>query len=121
VFRFSQVLVRRGGALERLSKVGRRTERGPALDAAREPLGDLLQDPAVAVRITERDEGPVRAALRMGAGNGLVVAREPACVAGLAVEDLTGINTAGDEVPARRFDVGDDQVRALGRAQVRPG
>ena len=97
----------RGGCECRLSGV----------DPAGQPRRDLLQQPAVAVRVAERGEGAVAGVIGRGPADataravGLELsARRP------GVEHLADLDTAGDELVARSLDVGDDQVEALGRA-----
>src|SRR5262249_44628519 len=79
---------------------------------------DLLEQPAVAVRVAERDERTVagvfggRPAESTARAIGLELsARRP------SVEHLAGLDTAGDEFVTRSLDVGDDEVEALGRAR----
>ena len=78
------------------------------LHAAGESLGDLLQDPRVAVGIRERCSAEVRAALRVEAGD--------AALAGLDVPDLADLDAAADQVVAGGDDVVDDEEQALQRA-----
>ena len=84
------------------------------VDAAGQPRRDLLQQPAVAVRVAERGERAVARAIGRRP-------RYPPCVvelsaAGALVEHLAHVGAVRDQVGARRLDVGDDQVQALGRA-----
>ena len=106
--------MRRGDGLERAVALGRleqqlgQSARVVHLDAARESLGDLLQDPRVAVGVRERGAAEVRAALR-------VEARD-AALAGLDVPDLADLDAAGDQVVTGGDDVVDDEEQALQRA-----
>src|SRR5690349_25040335 len=67
--------------------------------------GDLLDDPAVAVRVTEGDERGVAAALGIRAGHpglGAGVVEHPARV----VEHLADLDAAAGQFGAGRLDVG---------------
>ncbi len=88
-----------------------------AVDPPGQPRRDLLQQPAVAVRVAERGERAVAGVVGRGSADataradGLELsARRP------GVEHLADFDTAGDEFLARSLDVGDDQVEALGGA-----
>src|SRR5882724_11916521 len=87
--------------------------------------GDLLKQPAVAVRIFERGERAVAAVLGIRTANpdppkqiGLV--RADVRVAG-AVEHLADLDAATEQLVAGGLDVGDDQVQSLGGAGCRRG
>ena len=82
-----------------------------------QPGGDLLQQPAVAVRVAERGERAVAGAIGRGpadptarASGSELRARRP------RVEHLADLGTAGGQLVAGGLDVGDDQVQALRRA-----
>src|SRR3954447_22409690 len=81
------------------------------LDAAWEPLGDLLEVPRVAVGIRELRPGEVGAALRVAPGDD--------ALARLDVPDLADVGAAADQVLTRGLDVVDDDDQALQRAVVR--
>ena len=79
---------------------------------------DLLEQPAVAVRIAERGERAIAGVVGCGPADSTARAvalelssRRP------GVEHLADLGTAGDELVACSLDVGDDQVEALGRAR----
>jgi hypothetical protein len=74
---------------------------------ARKSRSDLLEEPAVAVRIAERCIREIGATFRVRARKKLTP---------LAVEHLTDLDAAADEILARRVDVGDDQFHALSGA-----
>jgi hypothetical protein len=78
------------------------------LDATRKPLGDLLQDPRVAVWIRERRSAEIGAALRVEACN--------AALAGFDVPDLAHLGAPADQVFPGGLDVLDDQEQALQRS-----
>ena len=79
-------------------------------DSAREPRGDLLYEPGIAVGIIEGAERPVASALGVGA-------RLP-CLdrERRAVPDIAGVDATAGEFVVGRYDVGDGQP-ALGRAR----
>jgi hypothetical protein len=109
------------GAPKRARQIVRRREgcrRG--VNATGQPRGDLLEQPAVAVRITERGERAVAATLGIRTADpeppkqvGLVGAGVHA--AGV-VENLADLDAASEQLVAGGGDVGDDQVQALGGA-----
>ena len=86
------------------------------------PGRDLLQEPAVAVGITERCERPV--ALPFGPGAFYaplgVGALEPAHESGRTVEHRAHVYSAPQQLVARRFDVGDDEVTRPGPCRAAP-
>jgi len=109
--------VRGGGAAQGRGEVRGRGEGGDRrVKASGQPGGDLLQEPAVAVRVAERQERAVAGALRIRSGNpgvGPAVVEDAAGV----VEDLARLGSAPFELVVRGLDVVDDQVQALGRAR----
>src|SRR5580658_3293617 len=122
------VLIALPGALLVLAVGGRRTpERArqivrrsvgslAGIDAPRQPRCDLLQQPLVAVRVAERSKRAVAGMIRRGP----VEAAVPALRLELgprrsSVKHLADIDAASGELAARRLDVGDDEVEALGR------
>ena len=110
-----------GGAPKRTRRiVGRREGRLGRVDASGQPRGDLLEKPAVAVRIAERGKRAIAALLGIRTANpeapkkvGLV--RTSVNDVGL-VKYLADLDTATEQVLADGLDVGDDQVKALGGA-----
>src|SRR5262249_16368320 len=79
------------------------------------PRLDLLDQPAVAVWIAERDERAVAAVIGCGPGHAAVRGAEVELRPGrLRVEYLARLRTARDELVACRVDIGDDQVEVLG-------
>src|ERR1700722_15109606 len=85
------------------------------VDPARQARRDLLQQPAIAVRVAECGEGAVagvigcRAAHATARSAGLELsARRP------GVEHVADLDTAGGEVAVRSLKIGNDQVHALG-------
>ena len=89
----------------------RHVRRLAGIDPAWQPDGDLLEQPRVAVRIGERGVRQVAPVLGVGAARSVR--------AGLNGEPWNTSLTSTprrDELVARRLDVGDDQLQALGRA-----
>src|SRR5438034_3348355 len=109
-------VVRRGGRLEDAVTLGglvqqlRQSRDVPQPDPAGEALRDLLQQPAVAVRIGERREAAIRLALRIRAR--LV----PAGAQAAPVPDLADVRAVADQVVPGGLDVIDDQIHVLHRA-----
>ena len=103
---------------KRLRQVVHRSERRlRGVDAAGQPGRDLLQQPAVAVRVAERGERAVAGVFGRRSADATVRAVGLELGARrLGVEHLADLDTAGGELVARSLDVGDDQVEALGRA-----
>ena len=104
---------------ERARQIIRRREgRRRGVNATGQPRRDLLEQPAVAVRIIERGERAVAAKLRIRTADpeppkqvGLVLTGvNPAGV----VENLADLDAAGEQLVAGGSDVGDDQVQSLG-------
>ena len=113
--------VRGRRAPQRLGQVGRGGVRRVAGDAAGQAGRDLLQQPAVAVRVAERGEGAVARVLGRGPADAIgpvgleLRARRPGWNTSLTSTPV------GGELVARGLDVGDDQVQAPGRAGRRRG
>jgi len=100
--------------------VRRREGRRRGVDATGQPRRDLLEKPAVAVRITERRERVVAAMLGIRTADpeapkqvGLVRA---SVHAGVVVEHLADLDAPTEQLVAGGLDVGDDHVQALGGA-----
>src|SRR5271155_3922190 len=111
------------GAPQRLRQVARRRVSSIAGDTPRKPRRDLLEEPAVAIRIMERGERAIAAMLGIRTADaeppkqvGLV----RASVHALVVEHLADLDAATEELVAGGGDVGDDQVQALGGAGCCP-
>src|SRR5262249_31110033 len=101
-----------------------REARRPGVDATGQPRRDLLEQPPVAVWITERGERAVAATVGIRTAGptppeqiGLVRAR----VHAIAVEHLAHLDAAATKLLAGGRDVGDDQVQALSGARRRRG
>src|SRR5271166_6460275 len=84
------------------------------VDAPGKPCSDLLQQPAVAVGIAERDERAVAAMLGIQTADpappkqvGLIRA---SVHAGVVVEHLADLDAAPEQLFASSPDVGDDQI-----------
>src|SRR4051812_31360760 len=87
-------------------------------DPAGNALGDLLEDPRVAVRVGERRLADVRATLRIAPGLGL----STRC----SVEDVADLDAATPDLGVGGLDVVDDQQQTLqrrtrGRAELDRG
>ena len=82
------------------------------------PCLDLLEQPGVAVRITERGEREIAGMVGCGppdsTARAVALELRSRCP---GVEHLADLGPTGDEVVACRLDLGDDQVEALGRAR----
>src|SRR5271167_1365521 len=95
------------------------------VDAPRKPGRDLLQQPAVAVGITERGERAIAAMFGIRTADPKpskqVGPIRPSVHAGGIVEDIADLDTATEQFAAGGLDVGDDQVKALGGAGCRRG
>src|SRR5579859_2729031 len=76
---------------------------------------DLLQEPAVAVRVAELGEGAVARPVGRRPGDASLgpAAVESTCVPSCAVENLADHDAVGDQLDACRIDVRDDQVQVL--------
>jgi hypothetical protein len=97
--------------------VRRREGRCRRVDAAGQARRDFLEQPAVAVRITERSERPVAAMLGIRTADpdpskqvGLVRARLHICG---VVEHFADLDAAIEPLFAGGLDVGDDETEAL--------
>ena len=96
-----------------------------SLDTSRQSLRDLLEQPAVAVRIIERGERTVAVVLGIRAmepnpakqirlvGSGVRVGR--------AMERFADLDTATNQIVASGVDVGNDQIESLGGTRCRRG
>src|SRR5262245_28118151 len=85
---------------ERAREVSRRGERRVVrVDPSGQSYGDLLEQPAVAVRVSERGERDVAAAFR-------IASRERRLSRTGTMEHTAHFDTAADELGTRRLDVG---------------
>jgi hypothetical protein len=110
------------GANHRLCKVAHRQIGRVARNAPCKPLRDFLQQPAVAIRILERNERKVAETLGVGSGDSDVDAFKPATSPAGTVKYFACIDAVRDKLLARSHDVGDDQEQAWaepGSADVR--
>src|SRR5271156_898484 len=99
------------GAPKRACQIARRGKsRGCRVDAAGQARGDLLKNPAVAVRIFERGERAVTAMLgtrpRDADSPKEIRLARPGVHVVAAVEHLADRNAASEQVGASRLDVG---------------
>src|SRR5215207_3754009 len=85
--------------------------------AAGEPRRDLLEQPAVPVRVLERGEREVGTAFGVAPADARVLQGVVEGAAGV-VEDLAHVNAAGDEVGAGGVEVFYGEDEAVGRARL---
>ena len=108
-------------APHRVRQVAGRVLHGRSLpQPTRKASRDLLDEPGVAVRVTERHERAVALALQRRAGRpslGAGVVEDPAGV----VEHRAHVGAVADELIPGGADVGDDQLQALGRPRCSRG
>src|SRR5277367_3011027 len=105
---------------ERVRDISRRRECDVRVHTSRQPRRDLLQQPAVAVRIAECREGPVARAAGGGATEAPARSVEPKLSSGLpGVEDFADLGAARCKRFACGVDIRDDQIKALGGARCR--
>src|ERR1700724_3595463 len=118
--------VRGRRASERGRKLDRRGEgRAVRVHASGQSYDDLLEQPAVAVRIAERGERAVAAMLRVQTANPappkeVRLVRASVNAVGV-VEHFADLYAATDQFVAGGLDVGDNQVQSLGGAGCGPG
>src|SRR5215472_5268376 len=105
--------------------VRRREARRRRIDTTGQPRRDLLEQPAVAIRITERGERAVAAMLRIRTADPDPPKQVGRIRAGIhasgTVEHFADGDAATEQLVAGGLDVGDDQVQALGGAGLRGG
>jgi hypothetical protein len=108
--------VRGRGAPKCARQVVRRGKgRRRRVDATGQPLGDFLQQPAVAVGICERNEGAVAEMVGLWAADADADALKPAGGSFSTVKDLACIDALSDELLPRNLDVGDGEEHCLRR------
>src|SRR5215472_5545159 len=78
---------------------------------------DLLEQPGVAIRIAQRSKGKVAAVTGVWPTGPAVAFRTELSARFRSMEHLTHLDTAGHELFAGRFDIGNDQVKTLGGAR----
>ena len=94
---FLVLSMRRFRATERAHQIGYRTERSHSrIDSSGKPRRNLLQQPTIAVGITEGGERPVRTVFRIWTTNRTIRTQ---------VEDLTHLNLGGNDRLSGCFDV----------------
>src|SRR6266478_3185655 len=123
---FLVLAVRGRCAPERGRKLGRSGEgRIVRVDASGQSRGDLLEQPAIAVRIFERGERAVAAVLGIRAADAAPPKQIGLIRAGVhvaaAMENLADLDAASKQLVAGGLDVGNDQVQSLGGAGCRGG
>src|SRR5215471_17127906 len=77
---------------------------------------DLLEQPGVAIRVAERSKGKVAAVTGVRPADPAVAFGTELGARFRNMEHLTNLDTAGNEIFAGSFDIGNDQVETLGRA-----
>lgn len=78
---------------------------------------DLLEQPCVAIRVAERSKGKVAAVTGVRPTDATVAFGTELSTRFQSMELLTDLDTAGNELFASSFNMGNDQVEALGRAR----
>src|ERR1700738_4840309 len=78
---------------------------------------DLLEHPGIAIRVVERSEGEVAAVTRVRPTDATVAFGTELSTRFQSMEHLTDLDTAGNELFAGSFNMGNDQVETLGRAR----
>src|SRR5882672_3410120 len=110
--------MRSRGAPKRARQIVRRCEgRRRCVDATGQSRRDLLEQPAVAVGITERGERAIAASLGIPTADPLPpkqvgLIRASVYAAGV-MEHVADLDAATEQLRASGLDVGDDQVQAL--------
>src|SRR5215468_6443133 len=78
---------------------------------------DLLEQPGVAIRVAERSKGKVAAVTGVRSTDATVAFGTELSTRFQSMEHLTDLDTAGNEICAGSFDIGNDQVETLGGAR----
>src|SRR5579864_5667952 len=78
---------------------------------------DLLKEPAVAIRVAERSKGKVAAVTGVRPTGATVAVGAELGTRFQSMEHLTDLDTPGNELFASSFNMGNDQVKTLGRAR----
>ena len=76
---------------------------------------DLLEQPSVAIRVAERSKGKVAAVTGVRPTDATIAFGTELGTWFRSMEYLTDFDTAGNELFASRFNIGNDQVETLGR------
>src|SRR4029077_11906604 len=79
---------------------------------------DLLEQPGVAIRVVECSKGKVAAVTGVRPTDPAVAFGTELSARFRSMEHLTNLDTAGNEIFAGSFDIGNDQVETLGRARL---
>ena len=114
--------VGRLGAAQCRSQVTGGVERGGGrIEAAREAIGHLLEQPAVAVGVFERGKGVVALVIRIRPVDPITRPLRVELRSGRSgMEHPTNRGSPADKFVAPGFDVRHDQVQAMGRSGWRP-
>src|SRR5580704_9438347 len=78
---------------------------------------DLLEQPGIAIRVAERSKGKVAAVTGVRPTGATVAVGTELGTRFECMEHLTDLDTAGNELFASSFNMGNDQVKTLGRAR----
>src|SRR5215510_6250731 len=78
---------------------------------------DLLEQPGVAIRVAERSKGKVAAMTGVRPTDATIAFGTELGARFRSMEHFTDLDTAGNKLFASSFNVGNDQVEALGRAR----
>src|SRR6202048_1377282 len=78
---------------------------------------DLLEQPGIAIRVAERSKGKVAAVTGVRPTDPAVAFGTELGARFRSMEHLTDLDTAGNEIFAGSFDIGNDQVETLGGAR----
>src|SRR5712664_3582335 len=78
---------------------------------------DLLEQPGIAIRVAERSKGKVAAVTGVRPTDAAVTFGAELSTRFQRMELLTDLDTAGNELFASSFDIGNDQVETLGGAR----
>ncbi len=114
------LVLRRGRFVLTMARLGfsqqlpHRRDVDAAESSSRKPRGDLLKQPAVAVRIVEGREREIGATFRVAAGR--VSAGPYVQKVALKVEHFADVDAASNQLCACGLEVVDDKERALNRS-----
>ena len=100
------------GLLQELGQCGHIQRARPS---ARQACCDFLEEPSIAVGIAKRGKRAIGGMPGRGSADTSAAVFQELRTRRSWVEHFTDINTAGDKIFPSRFNVGDDQVEALGR------
>src|SRR5580704_14214099 len=88
-----------------------------AESTSRQARCDLLEQSGVAIRVAERSKGKVASVTGVRPTDATVAFGTELSTRFRSMEHLTNFDTAGNEILASSFDIGNDQVETLGGAR----